>query len=158
MRASFLASAALAVLIACAKQPPPSSGPARPPIIDAVHFDSGSSRVNGTEMAAIDKAAEVLRTSDWTVLVLGLADATGDPAVNKALSLQRAETVAAELRRKVSVPSDRIVVHAIGERLATGASISERKVEFVFFEPQGLTLKEVVIRSRVLEEDFRRAR
>jgi hypothetical protein len=152
----FLQMTALAVLMACAKQPPPSAA-TRAPIIDPVHFDSGSSKVGGTEEPAIEKAADILKDSDWTCLVLGLADATGDPAMNRALSLDRANHVAEELRKKAGVPSDRVVVHAIGERLATGASISERKVEFVFYHPSDLTLREVVIQSHVLEEDFRRA-
>lgn len=143
-----------------AKPPAPTRQvAAKAPIIAAVNFDTGSTAIQPSEEGVIDSAAEIMKNSDWTVLVLGLADATGDAAQNKVLSQQRAEAVAARLRQKVSIPSSRIVVHSIGERLATGGShVSERKVEFVFYHDEGLPIKEVVVRSRVLEEDFRAKR
>ena len=132
----------------------------RAPIISPVNFETGSTEIAASEQDAIAKAAEVMKSSDWTVLVLGLADATGDAAQNKLLSEQRAEAVAAQLRKLTGGSlGDRIKVHAIGERLATGGSeVSERKVEFVFFKDEGLPLREVVVKSRVLEEDFRAKR
>jgi outer membrane protein OmpA-like peptidoglycan-associated protein len=147
----------------CKKEEPPKPAPkaaapkpVKAPIIAAVNFETGSAKIPTSEEGVIDSAAEIMKNSDWTVLVLGLADATGDADANKILSRERAEAVAARLRQRVSVPANRIVVHAIGERLADGGSnVSERKVEFVFFHDEGLPLKEVVIRSRVLQEDFR---
>ena len=129
------------------------------PILDAVHFESGGTTIGADQLKAIDAAAETLKTSQWTVLIVGLADASGDPAANKVISEQRAEAVAAELRKRVpDVPAERIKVIGVGEKLATGASQSERKVEFVFYEEQGLPLRQVVMRSGVLEEDFRAKR
>ncbi len=150
MSAKWFGMALFAIVVACAKQ-------GLAPIIDPVNFATGSEKVTDDEQAAIDKAASVLKNSDWTVLVLGLADATGDAEMNKKLALERAQNVAAILARKSGVPESRIVVHSIGERLATGSSVRERKVEFVFYHETGLTKKEVVIQSGVLEEDFRRA-
>lgn len=163
--------ALLSLALACAKKAPetpaPEPEPAAPaapaaanygPVIDAVLFETGGTKIAPDQMQAIEAAAEVLRTSDWTVLVVGLADASGDAETNKVLSQQRAEAVADELRKRVSVPAERIVVQGIGEKLATGSSQSERKVEFVFFRDKGLPLKQVVIRSGVLEEDFRAKR
>jgi len=157
MSTTFLRSVLLTLLVACAKQPAPST-PERAPIIDPVLFQSGSSAIDASEEDAIEKAVEILGRTDWTLLVLGLADATGDPAANRELSLARAEAVAGQVRAKVALPANRVVTHAIGERLATGASIQERKVEFVFFRDEGLPMRDVVMKSRVLEEDFRRAR
>ncbi len=157
MTSRFFKSVLLLVLVACAKQPVPST-PDRAPIIDPVLFDSGSSSIGESELDAVEKAADIVKSTDWTLLVLGLADATGDPAANRMLSEARAEAVAAEVRKRVSVPENRIVVHAIGERLSTGESVVERKVEFIFFRDEGLPMREVVMKSRVLEEDFRRAR
>ena len=97
-----------------------------------------------------------MRSSTWSVIVLGLADATGDAQANRALSMERAENVAALLRAKGQISPNRIVVQAIGERLATGATVSERKVELVFYEERGLPVREVVMQSGVLEEDFRK--
>ncbi len=157
MTSRFFKSVLLLILVACAKQPAPST-PARAPIIDPVLFESGSSSISESELDAVEKAADIVTSTDWTLLVLGLADATGDPAANRVLSEARAEAVAAEVRKRVSVPENRIVVHAIGERLSTGESVIERKVELIFFRDEGLPIREVVMKSRVLEEDFRRAR
>ena len=132
---------------------------ARSPIISPVNFDSGSTTIAENQEGAIAEAAEIMKRSDWKVLVVGLADATGDAAMNKQLSEARAEAVAAELRTRVpDVAADRITVHAIGERLATGETQSSRKVEFVFYKDEGMTNREIIVRSRVLEEDFRAKR
>jgi OmpA-OmpF porin, OOP family len=147
----------------CKKDEPEPAGrqaAARPtgkaPIISPVNFDSGSTAIAPDEAAAIDEAAQILRTTEWDVIVVGLADASGDAAMNKQLSEERAEAVAAALRAKVpKMKPERILVHAIGERLATGATQSERKVEFVFYFDEGLPVRQVVLNSRVLEEDFR---
>jgi len=125
------------------------------PTVAAVHFETGGSAVPSDQMDAVREAAEVLKGSDWTCAVVGLADATGDAAINKELSQQRAEAVAAKLLELSGVPATRVKAKGIGERLATGASQSERKVEFVFYRDTGRPLKQVVIRSGVLEEDFR---
>lgn len=162
----FVRLMVLSVLITgCKKKEPevatpaPRAAAARAPIISPVNFETGSTTISSAEEGAIDEAARILKTTDWTVLVLGLADATGDADKNKILSEERAEAVANALRAKTDVPSSRIQVHAIGERLATGGSeVAERKVEFVFFEDEGLPLREVVVRSRVLEADFRAKR
>lgn len=155
-------------LVACAKtvepaapapEPAPAPAPApavKAPIIEAVYFETGKSSVSDAQIKVVDEAAEIMRSSNWKVIVLGLADATGDAQANRALSMERAENVAALLRAKAQVGSDRVLVQAIGERLATGATVSERKVEFVFYEERGLTPREVVMQSGVLDADFRK--
>ncbi len=105
------------------------------------------------------QAVAIMKSSDWDVLVLGLADATGDAASNKVLSQKRADAVAAMLREKLPGESSRIKTHAIGEKLASGnASILERKVEFIFYKDTGLPPRQVVEASGVLTEDFQHAR
>lgn len=129
------------------------------PVIDAVNFDSGVVTVPAGEMAAVDRAAEILKSGDWKVIVVGLADAAGDDATNQTVSQQRAEAVAAELRQKVDLSSDRITVRGIGERLASGATQSERKVEFVFYKGgDGMQDRQIVMKSGALEEDFSQRR
>jgi outer membrane protein OmpA-like peptidoglycan-associated protein len=129
------------------------------PVVDPVNFDSGSTSVKDSEMGAVDQAAGILKAGDWKVIVVGLADSAGDDETNKVLSQQRADSVATELRKRVDLSDDRIQVRGIGERLATGATQSARKVEFVFYKNAGeLPVKQIVVRSRVLEEDFREKR
>ena len=129
------------------------------PIVPAVHFDSGVMNVAGDQMGAVTAAADVLKNDKkWKVVVVGLADASGDAAMNKELSQKRADAVAAELKKKAPGNDARIVAKGIGEKLATGASQSERKVEFVFYEDTGKPIKQVVIGSGVLESDFRAKR
>jgi outer membrane protein OmpA-like peptidoglycan-associated protein len=129
------------------------------PVVDPVNFDSGSTSVGASEMGAIDQAAGILKAGDWKVIVVGLADSSGDDETNKVLSQQRADAVAEELRKRVALSDDRLQVRGIGERLATGATQSERKVEFVFYKNAGdMPVKQIVVRSQVLEADFRQKR
>ena len=154
----MLALAGAGAVEGCKKEPPPKAGAKaeKSPIIEPVNFASGSTTIEAAEMPAIDKAADIMKNSDWKVIVLGLADSSGDAAMNKELSEKRADVVAAELRKKApGVPENRIIVHAIGEKLSTGTTQSERKVEFVFFHGPADNIREIVLKSRVLEEDFR---
>jgi outer membrane protein OmpA-like peptidoglycan-associated protein len=133
------------------------AGCAKAPVLAPVNFNTGTTElVNDKDQKAIDEAAAILEDSEWSVIVLGLADASGDADSNKALALARAEAVATQLRAKTKVPPKRIVVHSIGEKLATGTTVQERKVEFVFYKEKGLPVREVVEESGVLAEDFRR--
>jgi len=126
------------------------------PVVGAVHFDTGGTEVAADQLDAVREAADIMKDSDWVCAVVGLADASGDAAMNKELSQTRAEAVAAKLIEFSGVSADRVKAKGIGEKLATGASQSERKVEFVFFkDTTGRPLKQVVIKSGVLEEDFR---
>lgn len=164
-----LALLAALTLAACAKKtetgspaatptPAPAGAAAKGPIIAPVLFDTGSTTVIPTQEPAVDAAAEILKSSEWTVLVLGLADASGDPEANKILSQKRADAVAAMLAKKSGVSADRIKVHAIGERLATGTDVQERKVVFIFFEDRGLPFRQVVRQSGVLGDALENAR
>lgn len=126
------------------------------PTVDAVHYETGGTAIAADQMKAVQAAADVLKGGDWNCIVVGLADATGDADVNKELSQKRAETVAAELLKLSGVDAGRVVARGIGEKLATGAAQSERKVEFVFYkDAAGMSPKEIVMKSGVLEADFR---
>jgi hypothetical protein len=135
------------------------AGCAKAPVLGAVNFDSGTTHIaNPSDERYIDEAAEILNTTNWSVIVVGLADTEGDPDSNRALSVARAEAVASQLRAKADVDPSRIVVHGMGERLATGEMLKERKVEFVFFKDKGQPVREVVLESGVLGPDLRRKR
>jgi outer membrane protein OmpA-like peptidoglycan-associated protein len=127
------------------------------PIIDPVNFESGSTSVKDTEAKSLDKAAEIMKGGEnWTVMLVGLADASGDPATNKDLTQKRCDAVQAELNKR-GVADTRIVTHAIGERLATDSNnVRQRKVEFVFYTGgEGMSPHDIAVKSRVLEADYR---
>lgn len=134
-----------------------AGGCAKPPILSAVNFNSGTTDItNPSDERLIEQAAEVLASSKWSVIVIGLADTEGNAEFNQSLSIARAESIAALLREKSGVDPSRVIVHGLGERLAVGETIKERKVEFVFFKDKGQPIKEVVLDSGVLSEDIRR--
>jgi outer membrane protein OmpA-like peptidoglycan-associated protein len=139
--------------------PAPAADPGREfetgPVIRPVNFESGSAEVTADEEARIERAAKIAKDGDWRVLLVGLADESGDAATNKALTEKRIAAVASELEER-GVPGARISRHALGERLATDVNnVRQRKVEFVFYKAAGdLTPNEIVKRSRVLESDF----
>lgn len=150
----------------CKKKPEPAKPaakaqkkPAKAPIINPVLFATGSTELNSEAESTVMQAVAILKSTDWDVLVLGLADATGDAASNKVLSAKRADVVADMLRDRMPEAARRIKTHAIGEKLASGDSKSlERKVEFIFYKDEGLPLRQVVEASGVLTEDFRNVR
>ena len=91
-----------------------------------VLFESGSDAVDavGLNVATTASRAALLR-APGRVSVIGYADPTGSARLNEALSLQRAENVAAALAR-AGVSPDLIDVQARG---ATGAVADGRRVE-----------------------------
>ena len=124
------------------------------PVIDPVNFNTGSTDVENSEREECDRAADVLKNGNWKVLLVGLADSSGNAADNKALSERRAHAVESELERR-GIASNRISTIAMGERLATGTALRERKVEFVFYTGgNNLSFTEIAERSRVMEDDF----
>jgi outer membrane protein OmpA-like peptidoglycan-associated protein len=150
--------AAMFLLAACSKQSAPAA-PALAPVLKSVYFETGSSTIRPADMPVIAAAAKTLNKSDWWVIVLGMTDATGDFQSNQKLSMQRAEAVAAALRKQAPVtPPARIKAYALGEQLATGGkTVAERKVEFVFYQQSDASIEQVIIDSRVLTDDFRKA-
>ena len=81
----------------------------------------------GLNVATSASGAALLRTPR-RISVIGYADPTGAASLNEALSLQRAENVAAALAR-AGVSPDLIDVQARGAR---GAAADGRRVEIAF--------------------------
>jgi outer membrane protein OmpA-like peptidoglycan-associated protein len=91
-----------------------------------VLFESGSDRVDGVGLnvaSSVSRAA--LLTTPARINVIGHADPSGSATANEALSLQRAENVAAALAR-AGVSPELIDVQARG---ASGAAEDARRVE-----------------------------
>jgi OmpA-OmpF porin, OOP family len=94
-----------------------------------VLFEPGSDTVDAVGLNVATSASRVaqLRTPR-RISVIGYADPTGPAGLNEALSLQRAENVAAALAR-AGVSPDLIDVQARG---ASGAAAEARRVEIAF--------------------------
>lgn len=151
------------IVVEPAPSPTPDPAPAAEPdrgfetgpSIGAVNFESGSAEISAAEEGPIERAAKIAKDGDWRVLLVGLADESGDVATNRALTEKRVAAVASELEER-GIPAARISRHALGERLATDVdNVRQRKVEFVFYKAAGdLTPDEIALKSRVLEADF----
>jgi OmpA-OmpF porin, OOP family len=94
-----------------------------------VLFEPGSDAVDaaGLNVASAASRAALLR-APGRISVIGYADPTGPAGLNEALSLERAENVAAALAR-AGVSPDLIDVQARG---ASGAAADGRRVEIAF--------------------------
>jgi outer membrane protein OmpA-like peptidoglycan-associated protein len=139
----------LVLLFACAKDEPP-------PVIKAVYFESGQTQfaTPADDTAVVERAARILETTEFSVVVVGLADTEGDAAMNKALAQKRADHVASLLREKSKgVGAKRIETFALGEKFATSDAQGERKVEFVFYTDRGQSVQQVVDNARALRDD-----
>ena len=94
-----------------------------------VLFESGSDRLDGVGLnvaTAVSRAA--LLTAPERINVIGYTDASGSARLNEALSLQRAENVAAALAR-AGISPELIDVQARG---AAGVEEDGRRVEITF--------------------------
>lgn len=82
-----------------------------------IYFDTGSSSVKGEEAAKVDQLAMVMKKLSPTgrFVVGGHADSSGNPTANQALSLRRAEAVAAQLAAR-GVPRRQLEVRAFADK------------------------------------------
>jgi outer membrane protein OmpA-like peptidoglycan-associated protein len=151
---AFAASAPLGGA-GCAKQVE-ATAPTVAPVLKPIFFETGSDAITPEQKIVNANAGKFLNRSDWWVLVVGMADSVGDPTTNAKLALERAEAVAAELRKVAPVsPPARIRAYSIGEQLSTGGStVTERKVEFVFYQNDGRTPEQVISDSRTIADDL----
>ena len=94
-----------------------------------VLFESGSDRLDGVGLnVATSVSRAALLRAPGRINVIGYTDASGPARLNEALSLQRAENVAAALAR-AGVSPELIEVQARG---AAGAAEDGRRVEITF--------------------------
>ncbi len=136
--------------VGCPKPPPPP-----PPIIKPVFFDSGETdfATPAEDKAVVTRAANILDTTTFSLVCVGLADSAGDPAANKVLAMQRAEKVCEMVNSQSKAGKARLHTFAMGEQLATGEHQGERKVEFVFYRDNGQPIAQVVENARTLKDD-----
>ncbi len=84
-----------------------------------VTFPVAGARLTQSARARLDKVAEALRGGDLAVLVGGHTDISGPPALNQALSLNRAQTAADYLTGR-GVPADLVRAAGFGAREPIG--------------------------------------
>ncbi len=97
--------------------PAPASQPvpATAPDSLVLYFDTGSTAIRPQDRGLLDKASRTYRDGHPIVMiVIGGTDSVGSPAVNLALSDQRAQVVLRELVAR-GIPVDRFQVLAKGE-------------------------------------------
>ena len=90
--------------------------------VATIYFGDGSAHLSPQDRRVVEKVAEVARMTGGTLRIVGhssVGPATGDPerrdAVNYKMSLERANAVAEELRRR-GVPASHMQVMAEGSR------------------------------------------
>ena len=102
-----------------------------------VYFQTGSATINPPERKKIADTAKLARANYiQKICVTGKADKQGDPVANRRLSKQRADAVAAELRR-LGIAASVIETEAEGEPGGSwfsglGGSSADRRVEIRF--------------------------
>jgi OOP family OmpA-OmpF porin len=115
--------------------PPTSSGRSWQP--SYVYFQTGSATINPPERKKIADTAKLAKDNYiQKICVTGKADKQGDPRANMRLSNQRADAVAAELRR-LGIAAKVIETEAEGEPGGSwfgglGGSSADRRVEIRF--------------------------
>jgi flagellar motor protein MotB len=126
------AATATKIIEACAELPGIGSitttiHPATMTIGTRVLFDHGSSGLSTNALSVIDSAGALLRRAHWArLLITGHSDRTGNQAVNKRLSLERARSVRSALIGS-GIPAHRIIAEGGGvppAGTATGGSDS----------------------------------
>jgi OOP family OmpA-OmpF porin len=82
-----------------------------------VHFASGSAKVSAGDQQALNKLAhDAVNLKGYIIQVKGFADSSGNAAMNKKLSMDRAQNVIAYLIQSCNVPVRHIVAPgAMGE-------------------------------------------
>lgn len=81
----------------------------------SVYFDLGSSAIKADQQKSIADAAKGAKDMQVTrVCVIGQADKIGDPAMNKALSIQRSKAVSDALIKQ-GIQARHIVIQGDGE-------------------------------------------
>jgi len=109
-----------------------------------IKFETGSVEISPEEQAWLeDQASRFQSHPSLEVCVIGQADKTGNPELNKKLALERAETVAAFLKEK-GLGEKKFQVVGRGEafgdtkdsligKLLEGESAADRRVEVTIY-------------------------
>ena len=124
----------------CPVCPTLTEGGAAPPVATveewwhlpgSIHFATGGTEVDARSRLFLEEAVRMMRDRNDVVRVRieGHTDERGNPAANRALSEQRARSVA-DLLTGMGVPRDRIEIIGYGSerRIATGDTVEDRAI------------------------------
>ncbi|HEU0222076.1 MAG TPA: OmpA family protein [Paracoccaceae bacterium] len=118
------ASASLCLAVAAAAQEAAQEAPESLKI----YFETGSAAVAADQAATLDQAARLFRDGNPIVMIVaGVADTVGPDEMNLALSVRRAEAVAAGLADR-GIPAARLQVLGRGNselEVQTGDNVAE---------------------------------
>ena len=82
----------------------------------AFDFKVGASEIDSDNYSLLEKIMEAIKVFDNPdIVIMGHTDATGGDAVNMALSIRRAQTVASFLQKIGKFPPNRISYKGYGE-------------------------------------------
>lgn len=98
-----------------------------------IFFDVESSEIHESELKKVDILASAIKTSksDFTYVIGGYADKSGNMQINQILGKQRANSVAAQLRKR-GVELKKLDVIAFGETFVESISeAADRRVEIL---------------------------
>ena len=84
--------------------------------------------LDSVEVSESQVEEQLDRSVEDRVLITGYTDRSGDPALNLALSEQRAKAVRAYLLSR-GIPADRLLVNYYGDSRSSGRDPNERRVE-----------------------------
>jgi OOP family OmpA-OmpF porin len=110
-------------------------------VLTGVTFESGSAKLKPASLGVLDAVATQLKSSGAKVEVSGHTDASGSPAINRALSQRRAESVVAYLAAK-GVPSANMTAKGYGPdkpvapNTSAAGKAKNRRVELQVIEMQ----------------------
>ena len=133
--------ASLRNLIQSLKSQPVASKTPEKPVLDvvampatSVYFAVGSVALSPDGMKKTAKVAALLKKYPETQLQLtGMADATGNAAANRKLSLRRAQAIRNVLVGRYKLSPERITVESVGTGMASGKKNAlDRRVEMTF--------------------------
>lgn len=106
--------------------------------LDGIAFEAGSAQLTAESGPVLDEVAKVLRANpDLSFLVVGHTDNEGALTPNIALSLKRAEAVAARLEAAEGVGAGRLIPYGVGFLAPRASNMTEegralnRRVELV---------------------------
>jgi outer membrane protein OmpA-like peptidoglycan-associated protein len=84
-------------------------------VTNAIYFNTNSATIKPESWPALRQAAEVIKSTQGTILIIGHTDSDGNDAENLTLSKKRAESVKSFLVKNFGIDTSRLQVDGKGE-------------------------------------------
>ncbi|HCZ35578.1 MAG TPA: hypothetical protein DHV26_06575, partial [Cytophagales bacterium] len=106
-------------------------------VTNAIYFNTNSATIKAESWPALNQAANVIKSTDGNVKIIGHTDSDGNDADNLTLSKKRAESVKSFLVKNFGINTSKLLTDGEGEskpvdnnNTAEGKA-NNRRVEFV---------------------------